>query len=118
MVDWATRRPQMPRPFIASWCTSSTSALGVACDAFPRVDIGCATGVAVDDVNWLGNGSKDRRRRLSREEAAELYARADGVCQKCQTALGVDWHQAHLVAYAHGGATSLDQMEAWCRDCN
>lgn len=60
----------------------------------------------------------DRRRRLSRQEASELFARAGGKCQRCQTPLGVDWHQAHLVAHTNGGATSLAQMQAWCRDCN
>ena len=66
-------------------------------------------------ANW---GGKDRRRRLSRQEAGDLFARATGKCEKCGTPLGVDWHQAHLVAHSHGGATSLDQMQAWCRDCN
>lgn len=61
---------------------------------------------------------KDRRRRLSREQAGELFARAGGKCQRCGTPLGVDWHQAHLVAHTNGGATTLAQMQAWCRDCN
>jgi superfamily II DNA or RNA helicase len=61
---------------------------------------------------------KDRRRRLSKQEAGELFARAGGACQQCGVPLGIDWHQAHLVAYTNGGATSLDQMRAWCRTCN
>jgi superfamily II DNA or RNA helicase len=61
---------------------------------------------------------RDRRRRLSRQDAGELFRRAGGRCQRCDVPLGVDWHQAHLVAYSHGGATSLAQMQAWCRDCN
>jgi superfamily II DNA or RNA helicase len=32
--------------------------------------------------------------------------------------LGVEWQQAHLVAHTNGGATSLGQMQAWCRECN
>jgi len=61
---------------------------------------------------------KDRRRRLGKQEAADLFARAGGLCQRCGAALGVEWHQAHLVAYSHGGATTVEQMQAWCRDCN
>jgi|GEM_PF-7045760 len=61
---------------------------------------------------------QDRRRRLSREDTATLYQRANGRCQRCGAPLGVDWQQAHLVAYSNGGATSLAQMQAWCRDCN
>lgn len=61
---------------------------------------------------------RDRRRRLSREQAGELFVQAGGKCQRCGTPLGVDWHQAHLVAHTNGGATTLAQMQAWCRDCN
>jgi superfamily II DNA or RNA helicase len=60
----------------------------------------------------------DPRRRLSREEALELYTRADGRCQNCGVELGVTWHGAHLVAWSNGGATSLDNMQAWCAPCN
>lgn len=61
---------------------------------------------------------KDPRRRLSPAEAATLFAIAGGRCQRCDAPLGVEWHQAHLVAYSHGGATNVAQMQAWCRDCN
>jgi hypothetical protein len=61
---------------------------------------------------------QDRRRRLSSGEAAQLFARAGGRCQRCGEALGVEWHQAHLVSFRNGGATDLAKMEAWCRDCN
>ncbi|KQR08579.1 hypothetical protein ASF78_20270 [Cellulomonas sp. Leaf334] len=61
---------------------------------------------------------KDPRRRLSRAEAVDLFARAGGRCQRCGVPLGVEWQQAHLVAHTNGGATSLAQMQAWCRECN
>lgn len=61
---------------------------------------------------------RDRRRRLSLEERVELYRRAGGICQRCGTELGANWHGAHLVAYANGGATSLANEEAWCPPCN
>jgi superfamily II DNA or RNA helicase len=61
---------------------------------------------------------RDRRRRLSPDEARFLYERAKGLCQRCGKELGPDWHGAHLISYIHGGATSVEQMEAWCLPCN
>jgi superfamily II DNA or RNA helicase len=61
---------------------------------------------------------RDRRRDLSPEEKRFLYERANGLCQRCGVPLGPDWHAAHLVSYTHGGATSIEQMEAWCWQCN
>lgn len=55
----------------------------------------------------------DRRRRLSADESRFLYERANGLCQRCGIVLDSRWHQAHLVSYTHGGATSVEQMEAW-----
>jgi superfamily II DNA or RNA helicase len=61
---------------------------------------------------------RDPRRRLTTAERRWLYERAGGQCQKCSTDLGPDYHSAHLGAWANGGATSLEQMEAWCPSCN
>jgi superfamily II DNA or RNA helicase len=61
---------------------------------------------------------RDPRRKLSPDEARFIYERADGQCRRCGTELGPDWHQAHLVSWIHGGATSVDQEEAWCMRCN
>lgn len=63
-------------------------------------------------------GGRDRRRRLSLDERRELALRADGRCQLCKEPLGDDWHAAHLISWTHGGATSLGNGEAWCKDCN
>src|SRR5712691_3279069 len=60
----------------------------------------------------------DPRRRLSTEEMLFLYTRADGSCERCGVELGPDWHSAHLISWVHGGATSVEQMEAWCMPCN
>ncbi len=61
---------------------------------------------------------RDRRRRLTVTERRWLYERAGGRCQKCGADLGPDYHNAHLGAWTNGGATSLEQMEAWCPPCN
>lgn len=61
---------------------------------------------------------RDRRRRPTPDESRFLYERAGGKCQRCGVVLDATWHAAHLVAWSHGGATSVENMEAWCRDCN
>lgn len=62
--------------------------------------------------------TRDPRRRLSLEDRRQLFVQADGRCQRCDHPLGDDWEGAHLLAWAHGGATSLANMEAWCLPCN
>jgi superfamily II DNA or RNA helicase len=64
----------------------------------------------------VGHYGRDRRRRLSKEELLEQYARADGRCQNCGGELGANWHSAHLAAWVNGGSTS--QTQAWCPTCN
>lgn len=61
---------------------------------------------------------RDPRRRLTLQERRWLYERARGLCQRCGTALGPEYHNAHLAAWTNGGATNVEQMEAWCATCN
>lgn len=61
---------------------------------------------------------RDPRRRPTIDDRRLAYARADGRCQNCGTDLGADYHNAHLAAHTHGGATDPDNIEAWCADCN
>jgi superfamily II DNA or RNA helicase len=61
---------------------------------------------------------RDRRRRLTVADRRILFEKADGLCQRCGVPLAADWHSAHLVAYSNGGATTLENMEAWCPPCN
>jgi superfamily II DNA or RNA helicase len=61
---------------------------------------------------------RDRRRRLTLEERRLVYARAGGQCQNCGDELGPGYHNAHMAAWAHGGATSVEQVQAWCESCN
>lgn len=63
-------------------------------------------------------GGRDPRRRLSLDQRRELALLAGGRCQKCNELLGDDWHAAHLISWTHGGATVLDNSEAWCKACN
>jgi len=61
---------------------------------------------------------RDKRRRFTVEERRQLYLKAGGHCQRCGDPLGDDWQGSHLVAWSHGGATTLDNGEAWCKRCN
>jgi superfamily II DNA or RNA helicase len=68
----------------------------------------------------MAHYGRDRRRLATIEERRALYLRAEGRCQRtgCGELLGDDWHASHLTAWTNGGATSLDDMEAWCVPCN
>jgi len=61
---------------------------------------------------------RDPRRGLSQQERLDVYQRAGGQCQNCGRLLGPDYHNAHLAAWSRGGATSVDNIQAWCPDCN
>jgi superfamily II DNA or RNA helicase len=61
---------------------------------------------------------RDPRRRPTIDDRRYAYERADGRCQNCGRDLGADYHNAHLAAWTHGGATNPANIEAWCADCN
>ncbi|WP_243795025.1 DEAD/DEAH box helicase family protein [Saccharopolyspora gloriosae] len=60
----------------------------------------------------------DSRRRLSPRERQLVYERADGRCQRCGAELGPAYQNAHLAANRNGGATEIENMQAWCARCN
>jgi superfamily II DNA or RNA helicase len=65
----------------------------------------------------MSNG-RDRRRQLNQQERLFVYERAGGQCQNCGRDLPPNYHNAHLAAWSRGGATSVDNIQAWCPDCN
>jgi superfamily II DNA or RNA helicase len=65
----------------------------------------------------MSNG-RDRRRQLNQQERLFVYERAGGQCQNCGRDLPPDYHNAHLAAWSRGGATTVDNIRAWCPDCN
>ena len=65
----------------------------------------------------MSNG-RDRRRQLNQQERLFVYERAGGQCQNCGGDLPSNYHNAHLAAWSRGGATSVDNIRAWCPDCN
>jgi superfamily II DNA or RNA helicase len=66
----------------------------------------------------MTESGRDRRRRLTVDERRILYEQSQGVCGRCGKSLPADWHGAHLVAWVHGGGTTLENMQAWCASCN
>lgn len=66
----------------------------------------------------MAQHGRDPRRQASMPECRLIYERAQGRCQRCGAELGPDYHNAHLIAWSNGGATTVEQMQAWCADCN
>ena len=79
---------------------------------------GQETGVWLGDPIPVTHYGRDKKRRVTTTEARELYERAQGKCQRCGNPLDANWHASHLVAHTNGGATLLENMQAWCRGCN
>ena len=62
--------------------------------------------------------ARDRRRRPTAEERRAIFVRAEGRCCNCGDGLGHEYHNAHLAAWSHGGATNIDNVQAQCMNCN
>lgn len=62
----------------------------------------------------------DPKRLFSEDEKFVLFQRAGGKCQYCGTTLGdyKTFHADHIQKWAHGGATTLENAQALCVDCN
>lgn len=57
--------------------------------------------------------------RPSRQLRELVFAKADGNCQRCGTAISLEtFHLAHVRARANGGPAIEANLEAWCRRCN
>lgn len=59
----------------------------------------------------MPRGFRDRRRLA-------LYLAAGGYCALCGSELTRDWEADHIVPFARGGATTLENGAALCRTCN
>lgn len=48
-----------------------------------------------------------------------VFARSNGVCQRCAQKIDLDtFHCSHIRSYAHGGISDPSNLEAWCPLCN
>lgn len=60
----------------------------------------------------------DSRRFFSSSQRQELYALAEGRCQRCFKPLGQGWHADHRIPWADGGPTEVENGQALCNPCN
>lgn len=61
---------------------------------------------------------RDRRRRPTVEDRRAIFLRAEGRCENCGEALGIDYHNAHLAGWGNGGASAPGNVQAQCVRCN
>lgn len=66
---------------------------------------------------------RPQRIRLNAREMAELrhqlFARTNGLCEKCFTFAG--WYEGqahHVIKRSHGGSDSLENLAWLCADCH
>jgi superfamily II DNA or RNA helicase len=62
--------------------------------------------------------SSERRRYFNQGERRAIFLAADGRCEICGGELDADWEADHRIPFAHGGATSVENGQATCSECN
>jgi hypothetical protein len=61
----------------------------------------------------------DPKRIFDNDQKIQLYARDQQRCQSCKKTVGeFDWHADHIVAWIHGGKTTLENGQVLCAKCN
>lgn len=66
----------------------------------------------------MSTHGRDPQRRADQHQRAQLYEQAGGRCERCGAELGPNYQAAHMIAWSHGGATTLANLRAWCPRCN
>ncbi|WP_310942084.1 DEAD/DEAH box helicase family protein [Streptomyces sp. gCLA4] len=61
---------------------------------------------------------RDPQRFFSPEQRSILYEHAEGRCQVCSVALSDGWHADHMIPWADGGPTTVENGQALCSVCN
>ena len=63
---------------------------------------------------------RDNRRYFSEEERLILYLNSGGKCTKCEKPFNTfeDVAADHILQWAHGGSTSIENGRALCKTCN
>jgi hypothetical protein len=62
--------------------------------------------------------NRDPRRRFTPAQARRIAERSGGRCWKCRAALSPGYHVHHLIAWAKGGLTEIDNGIALCPECH
>jgi hypothetical protein len=61
---------------------------------------------------------QDRRRRFTAAQARSVVRRQCGRCWRCRAILGAGYHVHHLIPWAGGGLTEIDNGVALCAACH
>jgi hypothetical protein len=59
-----------------------------------------------------------KRRSLTPKQRAYVLAKTAGTCHVCGGRVGKGWQADHVIPHQHGGAHSLDNYLAICKECN
>jgi hypothetical protein len=62
------------------------------------------------------NSGKQQRYTITKEMQRLVYERDGGVCQQCESRFNIQYD--HMIPVALGGATSIDNLQLLCQDCN
>lgn len=71
--------------------------------------------IAVEQLNPL---EQHRRRQFNTREREAIFILSGGICASCGELLDDTWEPDHIVAFARGGETHIDNAQALCRPCN
>lgn len=66
----------------------------------------------------LTPAEQHRRRNFNTREREAIFILSGGVCASCGGLLDDTWEPDHVVAFARGGETHIDNAQALCRPCN
>jgi len=61
---------------------------------------------------------RDRRRKFTPRQARQIAERSGGRCWQCRLPLALGYHVHHLMPWASGGLTEVDNGIALCKSCH
>lgn len=69
-------------------------------------------------LQQLSLSEQQRRRHFNAREREAIFILSGGICALCSSLLDEHWEPDHVVAFARGGETHIDNAQALCRPCN
>lgn len=62
--------------------------------------------------------SRDPRRMFTTFQRTQIFLAANGACQGCGEGLGPGWEADHVISWAEGGPTEVENGQALCPRCH
>lgn len=69
-------------------------------------------------VGWVLKRKLDPRRRFTDKQRRLILRRDEGLCFYCGEEAGEDWEADHVLPWAKGGQTVVENGVVACHDCN